>query len=196
MFLIHLVGFLGLGLRFLQVTFFPRIFHPIFAGVLGSWLALALWAQQDETRTFREVLVTYSSPGGAGPLMSMLLTLGTGQKWLDMEMWWTWNCHKKNRWCQKLSQLVVTFQIFQESFSGGFGLAPLRTPEAAAARPQVDPGHLPAGRRVRHLRDGHHGALATGSASWWFPFLDRWPGRDRKSQKRCAYFFFGLKISF
>ena len=39
-----------------------RIFHPIFAGVLGSWLALALWAQQDETRSFREVLVTYSSP--------------------------------------------------------------------------------------------------------------------------------------
>lgn len=49
------------------------IFHPIFAGVVGSWLALALWAQQDETRSFREVLVTYSSPGGAGPLMSMLL---------------------------------------------------------------------------------------------------------------------------
>jgi len=49
------------------------IFHPIFAGVLGSWLALALWAQQDETRSFRDVLVTYSSPGGAGPLMSMLL---------------------------------------------------------------------------------------------------------------------------
>ena len=54
-----------------------RIFHPIFAGVLGSWLALALWAQQDETRSFREVLVTYSSPGGAGPLMSMLLKLGS-----------------------------------------------------------------------------------------------------------------------
>jgi hypothetical protein len=53
------------------------IFHPFFAGVLGSWLALALWAQQDETRSFREVLVTYSSPGGAGPLMSMLLKLGS-----------------------------------------------------------------------------------------------------------------------
>ncbi|CAE7235055.1 PLGG1 [Symbiodinium natans] len=48
--------------------------HPIFAGVLGSWLAIALWASQDETRSFHDVLVTYASPTGAGPLMSRLLS--------------------------------------------------------------------------------------------------------------------------
>ena len=72
----------------------PRIFHPIFAGVLGSWLALALWAQQDETRSFRDVLVTYSSPGGAGPLMSMLLMPGewslifSEDEWVGVQRWW------------------------------------------------------------------------------------------------------------
>eukprot|EP00913_Durusdinium_trenchii_P003083 g2850.t1 len=39
------------------------IFHPIFASVFGSWLALYLWALSDATRSFHDVLVTYSSPG-------------------------------------------------------------------------------------------------------------------------------------
>lgn len=33
------------------------IFHPIFAGVMGSWLALYIWAKQEGT-SFHQVLAS------------------------------------------------------------------------------------------------------------------------------------------
>ncbi|CAE8662388.1 unnamed protein product, partial [Polarella glacialis] len=53
--------------------FFKLVFHPIFAGVAGSWLAIAFWAKVQADDSFHDVLVRYTAADGAGPLMSKLL---------------------------------------------------------------------------------------------------------------------------
>ena len=52
---------------------FKALCQPVFLGVLGSWLAMAMWASEDENRSFHDVLVDYSSPSGGGPIISRLL---------------------------------------------------------------------------------------------------------------------------
>ncbi|CAE8629785.1 unnamed protein product, partial [Polarella glacialis] len=49
--------------------FFKLVFHPIFAGVAGSWLAIAFWAKVQADDSFHDVLVRYTAADGAGPLM-------------------------------------------------------------------------------------------------------------------------------
>eukprot|EP00439_Symbiodinium_sp_Y106_P024043 s5346_g2.t3 len=107
---------------------FRAILHPIFAGVLGSWLAIALWASQDESRSFHEVLVTYSSPAGAGPLMSRLLNpLVIALALLLFE---------RRRLLQRDSALIIATSMLAAAF-GLFGTAViarmLQLPKALAA---------------------------------------------------------------
>lgn len=68
----------GALLAFVASTSLPaglrNFLHPIFVGVAGSWVAVALWAAQAGPDTgFYDVLLRYSSKSGAGPYLSMML---------------------------------------------------------------------------------------------------------------------------
>eukprot|EP00439_Symbiodinium_sp_Y106_P044125 s2843_g5.t1 len=52
---------------------FKTLMPPVFVGVFGGWLAIALWAREDDVESFHDVLVRYSNPGGGGPVLSRLL---------------------------------------------------------------------------------------------------------------------------
>eukprot|EP00437_Effrenium_voratum_P027686 CAMPEP_0181413074 /NCGR_PEP_ID=MMETSP1110-20121109/8768_1 /TAXON_ID=174948 /ORGANISM="Symbiodinium sp., Strain CCMP421" /LENGTH=430 /DNA_ID=CAMNT_0023535843 /DNA_START=45 /DNA_END=1337 /DNA_ORIENTATION=- len=52
---------------------FKTLMPPVFVGVFGGWLAIALWAREDDVESFHDVLLRYSNPGGGGPVLSRLL---------------------------------------------------------------------------------------------------------------------------
>ncbi|CAE7661058.1 PLGG1 [Symbiodinium sp. KB8] len=52
---------------------FKALLPPVFVGVFGGWIAIALWAREDDAESFHDVLVSYSTAGGGGTLLSRLL---------------------------------------------------------------------------------------------------------------------------
>eukprot|EP00439_Symbiodinium_sp_Y106_P019045 s434_g2.t1 len=52
---------------------FKALLPPVFVGVFGGWIAIALWAREDDAESFHDVLKNYSTAGGGGTMLSRLL---------------------------------------------------------------------------------------------------------------------------